>query len=186
MNAMSIGAAIMLAVVGGAQTLKQVKTDKDASKPEYRKVDTSNFTIEVPAGWAVSDETPWGSRDIRPSVESKVVTAASMSSMSGPGLGRQSWDRLYDTSLYFITRYDRQGKMKATPYALAKSRRGFETCSWDMTDADGKVVQRHVILKHTNGNILALSVKIPSDASAKERQQLDRMFAHMVDTAVIK
>lgn len=186
MNALTIGAAFVLAGVGGTEMIAQAQPNADPKKAEYRKMETQSFSLEVPVGWTVSDETPWGSRDIRPGADSKVVKAASMSSMTGPGLGRQSWDRLYDTSLYFITRYDRQGKMKATPYTLGKSKQGFETCSWEMTDPDGKVLQRHVILRHTNGNILALSVKMPADATQSDRTKLDRTFRNMVDTAIVK
>ena len=110
-----------------------------------------------------------------------------MSSMTGPGLGRQSWQQLYETSLYFITRYAPNGeKMKATPYQLGKSRQDFETCSWTMTDADGLPLQRHVILKHSNGNILALSVKIPSSAEKESKERLEAIFQHMVDTAMVR
>ena len=109
-----------------------------------------------------------------------------MSSMTGPGLGRQSWQRLYDTSLYFITRFDREQNMIATPYTVGKSKQGFETCSWDMKDKAGRIVQRHVILKHENGNILALSVKFPKAVSKADRAKLDRSFRHMLDTAIVK
>lgn len=158
---------------------------KAESKGKYVTVDTRNYTLQIPAGWSVSEETPWGSRDIRPG-DNGDLAGASMSSMTGPGLGKQSWQRLYDTSLYFITRYDREGKMTATKYTLGKSKQGFETCSWDMKDADNRILQRHVILKHDNGNILALSVKFPKAVSGDDRAKLERSFRHMLDTAKVK
>ena len=150
----------------------------------YRKIETKNYVIETPEGWEVGQETSFGQREIRPAKETKADRGASMSSMTGPGLGRQSWQQLYETSLYFITRYAPNGeKMKATPFTLGKSQQGFETCAWTMTDSDGLPLQRHVILKHSNGNILALAVKIPP-AAAKEG--LNTIFQHMVDTAVVR
>ena len=185
MSRIIVGLAVLMHILGVPDSAEQGK-QKVRNKVEYRVVDTQSFTIEVPSGWTVSEETPWGSRQIRPSDETNTVKAASMSSMTGPGLGRQSWDRLYQTSLYFITRNGRESKMKATPYTLGKSKQGFETCSWDMTDTAGTVIQRHVILKHSNGNILALSVKVPADATKEERAQLCQLFQHMVDTAIVK
>ena len=185
MNRLVVAIAVVMNLLGTPPTTERGKQTV-GSKVEYHKMDTQSFVIEIPQGWTVSSETPWGSREIRPSDDAKVVKAASMSSMTGPGLGRQSWHRLYDTSLYFITRYGRENKMKATPYTLGKSKRGFETCSWDMTHPDGTVIQRHVILRNANGNILALSVKVPADATKEDRDQLHRMFQHLVDTAIVK
>jgi hypothetical protein len=153
----------------------------------YRKIETKNYVIETPEGWEVGQETSFGQREIRPAKETKADRDASMSSMTGPGLGRQSWQQLYETSLYFITRYAANGqKMQATPFTLGQSRLGFETCTWTMTDPDGLPLQRHVILKHSNGNILALSVKIPSAAAMESKERLEAIFQHMVDTAVVR
>ena len=153
----------------------------------YRKTETKNYIVETPEGWEVGHETPFGQREIRPAKETEADRGASMSSMTGPGLGRQSWQQLYETSLYFITRYAPNGKkMQATPFTLGKSRQKFETCSWTMTDSDGLPLQRHVILKHSNGNILALSVKIPPAAAKESKEGLKTIFQHMVDTAVVR
>jgi len=153
----------------------------------YRKIETKNYVIETPEGWEVGQETPFGQREIRPAKEMKAGRGASMSSMTGPGLGRQSWQQLYETSLYFITRFAPNGqKMQATPFTLGKSQQGFETCAWTMTNSDGLPLQRHVILKHSNGNILALAVKIPYGAAKESKEGLQTIFQHMVDTAVVR
>lgn len=153
----------------------------------YRKIETKNYQIETPEGWEVGQETSFGQREIRPAKETKADHDASMSSMTGPGLGRQSWQQLYETSLYFITRYPPNGqKMQATPFKLGKSRQGFETCAWTMTDTEGLPLQRHVILKHSNGNILALSAKIPPSATKESKERLEAIFQHMVATAVVR
>ena len=185
----------------------------------YRKVETTNYIIEVPEKWEVSQETPFGQREIHPAKEAAKEKAAdstkevaksgdigesrgdksassrpetekgpSMSSMTGPGLGKQSWDQLYKTSLFYITRSGREGgsKMKPTAYTLGKSKQGFETCSWTMNDTDSHPLARHVILKHTNANILALSVKLPPAATRETKERLERIFQHMVNTAVVR
>lgn len=177
------GLAASLLLAGPANDRKNEAASE--RKPASRTVDTRSFTLQIPSGWSISEETPWGSRDIRPDGADS-AEGASMSSMTGPGLGRQSWQRLYETSLYFITRYDRERKLKATQYTIGKSKLGFETCSWDMKDDEDRVLQRHVILKHENGNILALSVKFPKAVSSADRAKLDRSFRHMLDTAVVK
>jgi len=153
----------------------------------YRKIDTKYYMIETPSGWDVGEETSFGQREIRPMKNTTVDRNASMSSMTGPGLGKQSWQQLYETSLYFITRYaPHTQQMRATPFIIQKSRQGFETCAWTMTTSEGILLQRHIILKHPNGNILALSVKIPQDAAKKSKDQLEEIFQHMVDTAVVR
>ena len=153
----------------------------------YRKIETKNYVVEMPENWEVGPETPFGQREIRPVKETKADRGASMSSMTGPGLGRQSWEQLYETSLYFITRYAPNGqKMQATPFTLGQSRLGFESCAWTMTDPGGLPLQRHVILKHSNGNILALSVKIPPTAAKLSKERLEAIFQHIVDTALVR
>ncbi|MBM3493416.1 MAG: hypothetical protein FJX72_03695 [Armatimonadetes bacterium] len=184
----TIIAGMAAVLAGGCQTgdcAPKPKTTK-AQTPVYRTMDTNAFTLQVPSGWTVSEETPWGARDISPEGGADAMGGATMSSMTGPGLGRSSWKQLYETSLYFITRGDRAGKMTATPYELGKSKQGYETCSWAMKDGKGRVVQRHVILKHSNGNILALSAKTPASAEKQDISKLDRMFRHMTETAIVK
>jgi hypothetical protein len=181
---MGIAAAVLMSACnGGSCRGSAAKPAEPAAK--FRTMDTAAFTLQVPSGWVVSEETPWGARDIRPE-KSGEMGGASMSSMTGPGLGRSSWDRLYDTSLYFITRGEKAGALKASPYEVGRSPKGFEMCSWTMSDARGNTVQRHAILKHTNGNILALSAKTPPAASAADASKLNGMFRHMLETAVVK
>lgn len=154
--------------------------------PAYTRVETPRYVVEVPTGWAVSDETPFGQREITP-VDDPTPARASMSTMTGPGLGRQSWDDLYKTSNYYITRYSSEGStMKATPYRIGKTRQGLESCSWTMTHGDGTPIQRHVILKRADSDILALSVKVPATAGKQDKQRLESMFKHLVDTAVMR
>jgi hypothetical protein len=164
-----------------------VKVDIKGKRVEFRKVETKNYTIEVPAGWEVGEETPFGQREITPSKSGKLEGGAAMSSMTGPGLGKQGWDQLYQTSLFFITKFSPNGdKMKATPYKLGKSKQGFDTCSWTMNDTEGKPLQKLVILKHENGNILALGVKMPTTSTTVSRGDLEAMFQRMVETAIVK
>ncbi len=176
------GVAVSAAAQQGTCTM-----DPKTAPAKHRKVETKNYTIEVPAGWEVGEETPFGQREIVPAKGPEGAVVGSMSSMTGPGLGKQSWDQLYNTSLYFITRYaPGKGKMTATPYKLGKSKQGFETCSWTMLDEQKRPIQQHVILKHTNGNILALSVKLPPSAAKQPRTALEAEFRRLVDTAVVR
>lgn len=189
MLSMAMGLAACIAMNGPYQSSSAAKQPGDGSKGgrvTYRTMDTATFKISVPSGWSVSKETPWGAREITPGGKESDVSIGSMSTMTGPGLGRQGWDQLYKTSLYFITRDGRDKTAKATEYRLGRNPQGFETCSWEMTGPNGDVRARYVILKHDNGNILALSVKLPTGDDAKARDRTDRMFRHMVDTAVVK
>ena len=126
-----------------AQKPTRQDQNNQASKPacskekpiKYHKLETKNYTVELPEGWEAGEETSFGQREIHPpsqkAADSDVNAGASMSTMTGPGLGKQSWDQLYQTSLYFITRFGASSKkMVATPYKLGKSAQGFEACSW--------------------------------------------------------
>ena len=144
----------------------------------YRTVTTKNYTIQIPESWELSEETPFGQREMSPKVGKGQLT-----SMTGPGLGKQSWDQLYQTSLYFILRGQPAGSMTATRPAMGKSKQGFETASWSMLDRKKTVVARYVVLKSKADNILALSVKIPEGA---DRTQLEAIFERLVATAVVK
>ncbi len=197
--------------VSAAQGKKESKQRQSTNaKIAYRTLKTTNYTLEVPEKWEVGEETSFGQREIRPdrermgakgtaergsgadekSGEKRAIKPqeATFSSMTGPGLGKQSWDQLYQTSLFFITRFvpEGTGKMKATPYVLGKTKLGFATCAWAMTDSEGHPLQRHIILKQTNENILALSVKLPPGSSKAATERLERIFQHMVDTATVR
>lgn len=140
----------------------------------YVRVESSLYTVEVPKGWAVGAETPWGARSMAPEGtkgELGVMTA-------GPTTA--SWDELYQTSLYFIMREERG---KATPYELSRTRQGYEAMSFSVLDSEGFPARRYVLLKAPSGRALALSVKIPSQASEKQWQV---HFERMVRTARLK
>lgn len=153
------------------------------TKPVYETIKTESYTLQIPKGWMMSDETPWGARQIRPPSSEGELGAGSLSTMTGRGAGRQSWDRLYQTSLYFIMRGTGGREMRPTPYSMLTTQQGYEACAWDMIGEKDLLLQRHAILRHTNGNILAVSVKFPKNASESIRKQLDRHFWHMVHTA---
>jgi len=142
-------------------------------KDGFVRVDTPSYTVEVPKGWEVTPETRFGQREFN-------GKTGNMSAMTAPGGGRQGWDRLYNTSLYFI---GREMDAKPTPYKLGKTKQGYETASWSMLDKDGFAKARYVILKASNDNILALSVKIPD---RKQERDLQSAFTRLVETAKLK
>lgn len=139
---------------------------------KFQKLITKNYSLEIPKGWNVTPETPWGAREIMPSSkesgEMGVMTA---------GPTQAPWDELYKTSLWFI---NREMKGTATPYKVAKNKSGFETCSWQMLNTSGVVVRRYVMIRHSDGRVIALSVKLPAKVSATTTEGL---FTHMVDSA---
>lgn len=137
-------------------------------------VDTPKYSFEVPEGWEVGRETPWGARDIAPKGDAGKLGAMT----AGPTTA--SWDELYRTSLYFIMR---EGEGKATPFRVGKTKGGYESIAFEVTNKAGFADRRYVLLKDSRGSALALSVKIP-DKSVEEKFSL--MFKHMVDTAKIK
>lgn len=125
----------------------------------YVRVTAETYSIEVPKGWAVGRETRWGQRDAKPADGSGklgVMTA---------GPSRASWDDLYRTSLYFIMRED---EGTATKYTLSKTAEGLEAMSFSVLDKDGFAQRRYVLVKNTDGRVLALSVEIPSKAGEKK------------------
>ncbi len=136
--------------------------------------ESDRYSFEVPKGWAVGGETPWGARDIAPqSGEGKLGAMT-----AGPT--RASWDELYRTSLYFIKR---EGPGKETPYRVGKTKGGYESISFEIVNPDGWADRRYTLLKDDSGNALALSVKIPSK---KDERQYRAWFQHMVDTAKLR
>ena len=60
--------------------------------------ESDKYSFEVPRGWSVGKETPWGARDITTKSDSGKFGAMT----AGPT--QASWDELYQTSLYFIKR----------------------------------------------------------------------------------
>lgn len=140
----------------------------------YSRVETASYLIEVPTGWEVSDETTWGQRKANPrgaEGELGVMTAPPM---------RQSWEQLYQTSLYYILR---ESKGKPTPYRLGKTVSGLETASFEVLDDAGFAARRFILIRGKDGRLLALSVKVPSRSADKE---WSRHFERLAATAKFK
>lgn len=140
----------------------------------FTLVDTDKYAIQVPTGWTVGKETPWGARDITP-----VSGPGKMGAMTA-GPTKDGWDALYKTSLYFIKREEAGIE---TPYRTGKTKQGYECMSFEVKNKDGFAKRRYTLLKDTQGNALALSINIPTPAQEKG---FKAMFQHMVDTAKIK
>lgn len=138
---------------------------------EYVKVNTPSYTLEVPKGWSVSDETPWGARSVE--LEGKPGEMGIMT--AGPT--QVKWDDLYQVSLRFIMR---EGKGKPTPFRVGKVKQGYESCSWEVLDDSGFAARRYVMLKSKAGKVLALSIKIPSK---KQEAEMMVHFKRMIETA---
>lgn len=136
--------------------------------------ESDRYSFEVPKGWNVGKETPWGARDVVPGSGNGKLGAMT----AGPT--RASWDELYRTSLYFIKR---EGEGKETPFRTGKTKQGYECMSFEMINKDGWADRRYTLLKNDAGNALALSVKIPT---RKDEKQYTQWFQHMVDTAKLR
>lgn len=166
---------ITIALVSGlllAQLPKDAKVLKLADG--YSRVETAEYSIEVPTGWEVSDQTPWGQRKAHPSNSS-----GELGVMTAPP-GRQSWDQLYQTSLYFILR---ESKGKPTPYRLGKTASGLETASFEVLNDAGFAARRYILIRGKDGRLLALSVKVPSRSADKE---WSKHFERLAATAKFK
>lgn len=152
--------------------------DKDYSvtalEDGYVRVETKTYTIEVPKGWKVSNETPWGARKAAPNGDK-----GELGVMTAPP-GQQSWDQLYDTSLYFIMREE---KGTATPYKIVKTKAGLEAAEFGVTDSKGFLSRRYLLVKDPAKGLLALSVRIPGSDVEK---QWAKHFKRLVDTAKFK
>ena len=150
---------------------------KDASvtdlKDGFIRVETPAYILEMPKDWTVSKETPWGARDMTPA-----SGKGKMGAMTAPP-SETTWDQLYRTSLYFITR-ERKGK--PTEYRLGKAKQGYETMSFEVLDDKNWADRRYVILK-SGDRILALNVYLPSKEVEKT---WIAAFDRMVNTAKIK
>lgn len=146
----------------------------DQSPVEYVLIDTPIYSFEVPKGWTVGKESPWGQRDIKPT-----ASAGKLGAMTA-GRTDRSWDDLYNTSLYFIQR-EKEGK--PTPYSKGKTARGYESIRFAVANAKGFQDRHYVLMKNGQGDALALSVNIPSPADEKAYL---KHFQHMVDTTKIK
>ena len=141
---------------------------------DYVLVETTKYSFEIPKGWNFGEETPWGARDITSS-----PTDGKMGAMTA-GPTKATWSELYKTSLGFILR-EAQGE--ATPFRTGKTKLGFECMTFEVTNKEKFADRRYTILKNSNGQALALSVKIPS---RNVERKYAAMFKRMVDTAKIK
>lgn len=204
-----------------AETKAETKADTKTMK--FVRQDVGAYVLEVPEGWKIGEETPWGARDIMPAsafespkaadksagkpdteASAKQETTAtapasslqnyitrlsatakltSMSAMTAPGAHNEPWEKLYQTSLFFIMQTYKPGEVKAMPFKVAKAKQGYEACSWTMEEKDGGVRARHVVLRNSAGKILALSIKFPT---TKGNEVQDGAFEHMVSTASLK
>lgn len=142
--------------------------------PDFVRIDAPRYSFEVPRGWTVGAETPWGARDILPNEGGGKLGAMT----AGPS--RASWDDLYRTSLFYILREDRG---EPTPYRLGKTQQGYESMSFEVKNREGFASRRYTLLRDDRGYALALSVRIPSP---KEERRYLQLFQRMVDTARLK
>ncbi len=140
----------------------------------YTRIETATYVIEVPTGWEVSEETPWGQRKAHPK-----DAEGELGVMTAPP-GRQSWEQLYQTSLYFILREE---KGKPTPYRLGKTSSGFETASFEVLDDTGFAARRYILIRGKDARLLALSVRVPSRNADKE---WSKHFERLTATARFK
>ncbi|MGE0000611.1 MAG: hypothetical protein AB7F50_11490 [Fimbriimonadaceae bacterium] len=137
----------------------------------YSRVQTPSYVIEVPTGWDVSEETSWGQRNASPK-----GAEGELGVMTAPP-GRQTWDQLYQTSLYFILR---ESNGTPTPYRLGRTASGLETASFEVLDASGFAARRFLLVRGNDGRLLALSVRVPSQTANKE---WSKHFERMSSTA---
>lgn len=158
--------ATLLALVPGDA---QVKDLRDG----FVRVETKAYSFEIPKGWSIGSETPWGARDLKPANGKAVLGAMT----AGPS--QAGWDQLYRTSLWFI---QREEEGKATPYTVKKTTQGYEACTFSVHDKEGFAKRRYVLLKHPSGKVLALSVKIPDRS---EESNLAPVFDRFVSSAKI-
>ncbi len=140
----------------------------------FTLVNTDKYAIQVPKGWSVGTETPWGARDITPKSGSGQMGAMT----AGPT--NDSWDALYKMSLFFIKREEPGFE---TPYRTGRTKQGYECMSFEVKNTNGFANRRYLLLKNAKGNVLALSIKIPS---SDQEKAFKAMFQQMIDTAKIK
>jgi hypothetical protein len=152
------------ALIGQAQT----STDLNDG---YVRLETASYQVDLPINWKVTPETSFGQRKAKPS-----SGGGELGMMTAPP-SQQSWDRLYETALFYILR-GREGK--ATPYKIVKTKGGYEAASFDVLDKNDQVNQKYVMIKHSEKGLLALSVEFPNQATKKE---WSKHFKRMVDSA---
>lgn len=142
-------------------------------KDGFVRISTSKYSVEIPKGWEVSEETSFGQREYQ-------GKAGEMTTMTGSAANR-TFDQLYQTSLFFITRSMPGGK--PTPYRLSKSEKGLDVMSFEILNDEKRAVAKYVIFKNSKSQILALSVKFKDKKSEADVQ---KSFDRMVKTAEMK
>ena len=167
--------AVLSTIVALAIIQVQAPDVKMTTLPDgFVRVTSKEYAVEVPKSWTVGNQTPWGARSITPDkgteTELGVMTA---------GVTKQTWDQLYQTSLFFIMR---QESGKATPYRLGKTKKGYTSCSFEVADDKGFLKRKYVLLKDGRGAAIALSVVIGDPTQEK---QISSYFKRMVDKAEI-
>ena len=180
MNKIMTTLLITAAITGAALAINtqgntgQDRTESRASTVKFVLVETPKYSLEIPADWKMGDETPWGATDITPKVGQGKLGAMT----AGPT--QASWAELFETSMYFIKREE-----PGTPTAIreGKTKIGYASASFEVVNKKGFANRRYTLLRNGSGNVLALSIKIPSIA---EEEALTKIFRHMVDTAKIK
>lgn len=160
---------LLTLMVAFVQTPSDIKTTDLADG--YVRVKTPGYTIEVPKGWNVSPQTPWGQRKVEPEKGS-----GELGVMTAPPT-KQSWDQLYQTALYFI---QREEKGKPTPYRITRTKTKLEAASFEVLNAEGFPSRRFVMIREESKGLLALSVKVLSKEADK---QWSKHFQRLVDTA---
>lgn len=173
---MLTGFLAMSVMIGIDQGVASMKLPKDATAKDlgdgYVRVTTPDYTIDLPKGWEVGTETPWGQRKMAPS-----QGRGELGVMTAPP-SRQGWDQIYQTSLYFILREERG--LEATPYEMTKTKKGYEAAQFGVKDRSGFMKKRYVLIKHEEKGLMALSVSMPNKDSEKAWR---KHFQRMVDSA---
>lgn len=135
----------------------------------YSRLKTAAYSVDVPNGWEVTAETPWGQRKVQPTGQ-----GGELGMMTAPP-SQQSWDQLYRISLSFILR-EEDGK--PTPVRLTKSKAGLEIASFEVLDANAFPSRRYVLIRDAAKGLLALSVKVPNpEADAQWTKHFKRLVA---------
>jgi hypothetical protein len=96
------------------------------------------------------------------------------------GPTKAGWDELYKTSLGFI-KMEEPGT--ETPYRTGKTKQGYDCMSFEVKNNAGFVDRRYTLIRNLAGNVLALSIRIPSP---EQEKNFVEMFKHMVETAKLK
>jgi hypothetical protein len=179
MNSIPIFVVLMslgLTLAGSGASAQSDQTDVKLHNAANGAVtaETTKYAIQIPAGWTVGSETPWGARDITPK-----SGAGQMGAMTA-GPTKATWEELYKTSMFFIKQEEPGTE---TPFRTGKTKQGYECMSFEVKNKDGFASRRYTLIRNSAGNVIALSIKIPSPDKEK---QFAEMFRHMVDSAKLK